>query len=62
MDVDPSGRLERHRSTLAMWAIAFTVALAVHVGAVFAALLDMQAAAAEDEMGAPAMEVGIELA
>lgn len=61
MDTDPSARLTRHRSTWAMWAFAFVVALAVHAGGVLAAMLDMQAAAAEDEMGAPAIEVGIEL-
>lgn len=62
MDVDTTARLVRHRGTWAMWAGAFLIALALHAGGVVAALIDMQAAAAEDEMGAPAIEVGIELA
>lgn len=62
MDVDPTAKLVRHRGTWFMWAAAFVIALGVHAGGIFAALLDIQAAAAEDEMGAPAIEVGIELA
>lgn len=62
MDTDPSARLSRHRATWAMWGFAFVLAAALHGGGFLAAIADMQAAAAEDEMGAPAIEVGIELA
>lgn len=62
MDVDPTAKLVRHRGTRAMWCIAFAVALTLHAGGLLAAILDMRAAAAEDETGAPAIEVGIELA
>ncbi|HMO29204.1 TonB family protein [Enterovirga sp.] len=62
MDVDPSAKLVRHRGTRIMWGAAFALALALHAGGLVAALLDMRAAAADDEMGAPAIEVGIELA
>ena len=62
MDIDPSAKLVRHRATWLMWALTFVVALGLHGGGLVAAILDMRAAAAEDEMGAPAIEVGIELA
>jgi periplasmic protein TonB len=62
MDVDPSARLTRHRATSLMWGAAFLLAVGLHAGGLFAALMDMRAAASEDEMGAPAIEVGIELA
>jgi TonB family protein len=62
MDVDPSARLSRRRSTLFTWGVAFLVAAGLHAAALAAALMDMDAAAAEEEMGAPAIEIGIELA
>jgi TonB family protein len=62
MDVDPGRRLVRHRSTFLMWGIAFMLAIAVHAGAVLAAILDLNAVPPDDELGAPGIEIGIELA
>jgi protein TonB len=62
MDSDPSSRLSRVRSTWSMWGLAFLVAAGVHAGAVYAAMLDMDAAEIDQEYGAPATAIAIELA
>ncbi|TDR87320.1 energy transducer TonB family protein [Enterovirga rhinocerotis] len=59
---EPSTAYNRRRSrTAVLWAGAFLLALGIHAAAIAAAVRDMNSVEADDEDGAPAIEIGIEL-
>lgn len=57
----PMSNFDFHRPSLRLWGLAAVAAFAVHAGCVAFALARMQVDDDSDELGAPAIEIGLEM-